>query len=83
MAYYKSFWEERNFDERVASGEFIHFLKDRFDQLITIPYEFNMIAFTHNTNTCAQENNQKSGFNFWDTFEPKYQDFLKKIKKNL
>ena len=83
MAYYKSFWKERNFDERVASGEFIHFLKDRFDQLITIPYEFNMIAFTHNNNTCAQETVERNEFNFWDTFEPKYQDFLKKIKKNL
>jgi len=83
MAYYKSFWKERNFDERVASGEFIHFLKDRFDQLITIPYEFNMIAFTHHDNTCTQETVERNKFNFWDTFEPKYQNFLNKIKNNL
>ena len=83
MAYYKSFWEQNKFDERVGSGEFIHFLKDRFNQLITIPYEFNMIAFTHNTNTCPQENKINNKFNFCDIFELKYQNFLKKIINNL
>ena len=83
MAYYKSFWKENKFNEKIESGEFLHFFKDRYQDLILIPYEYNMIAITHNSNTSKIETYNRGKFNYWNTFDLKTQDYLTKIKNNL
>ncbi len=50
MCYYKSFWLERHFFEKVQAGEAIHFLKGREKQVVQIPFTYIMIALTHKTN---------------------------------
>lgn len=50
MCYYKSFWKERQFFERVQAGEAIHFLKSREKQVAQFPFTYVMIALTHKTN---------------------------------
>ncbi len=50
MCYYKSFWLERPFFERVQAGEAIHFLKGREKQVVQLPFTYVMIALTHKKN---------------------------------
>lgn len=50
MCYYKSFWKYRSFFERVKTGEAIHFLKGRENQVVQIPFTYVMTALTHKTN---------------------------------
>jgi hypothetical protein len=50
MCYYKQFWLERPFFERVKMGESIHFLKSREKYVVQIPFTYVMIAITHKTN---------------------------------
>lgn len=50
MCYYKKFWLERSFFERVKMGEAIHFLKGREKYVAQIPFTYIMIALTHDTN---------------------------------
>lgn len=53
MCYTRKFWEERQYNENVKTGEALLFLKDRSQDIIQIPYIFVMIALTHSTNlTC-------------------------------
>ena len=81
--YYKSFWKDRIYNEEVESGEFLHFLKDRYSEVILIPYEYNMIAFTHISNTSPMKTDKRGKFNYWNTFDSKTQEYLNVIKKNL
>ena len=83
MAYYKSFWDQRKYNEAVESGEFLHFLKNRYDKVILIPYEYNMIAFTHHTNTSKMETNKRGKFNYWDTFDSKTKEYFTSVKENI
>jgi len=49
MAYWKTFGEQGRFAPH-HSGESIPFLQGRKDRVITIPFQFNMIAITHGRN---------------------------------
>ncbi len=50
MAYKKTFWETKQFREDVYTGEAVHFLKDRYNDIIQLPYDFIMVAFNHGGN---------------------------------
>jgi hypothetical protein len=50
MCYSKAFWDTRNYNESVKTGEAVLFLKDRHHEIVQIPYVFVMIALTHNDN---------------------------------
>jgi len=50
MAYFKKFWEEREFNEADERGEYRSFINGRFDRIIDIPYSFVIIALSHNMN---------------------------------
>lgn len=50
MAYYKSFWEEQNFNEKAANSESEDFIKGRYDKVITLPHQFVMTALLHDKN---------------------------------
>lgn len=49
MGYYKSFWEQRHFEDHPL-GEGAHFLRGRRSKVITIPFEYNIVAITHGSN---------------------------------
>jgi hypothetical protein len=50
MCYSKAFWDTRNYNENVKTGEAVLFLKDRHHEIVQMPYIFVMIALTHKTN---------------------------------
>ena len=50
MAYTRSFWETRNFNDFDRKGEYFNFIRDRFDEIMNVPYSFVIYALTHKTN---------------------------------
>lgn len=76
MTYFKSFWEAQPFNNTdLEHGEGSGFLANRPEQVVTIPYYFNLIAITHKENftqtlrTNQQpraKSSQQNFFNLWD-----------------
>ncbi len=86
MCYYKSFWKERQFFERVKAGEAIHFLKSREREVAQIPFTYIMIALTHKTNltkklrTSDNNDNVIDGTNnLWNEFDLFTQGLLERL----
>ena len=50
MAYRKDFWLRQKFNPKTERGEQYDFLADRFDEVIDMPFTFNLFAITHKTN---------------------------------
>ena len=50
MAYKKSFWKERGFDDSDFKAEYYKFIVNRYDQVMDVPYTFIIYAITHNNN---------------------------------
>lgn len=50
MCYSKAFWDTRNYNESVKTGEAVLFLKDRHSEIVQMPYIFVMIALSHTSN---------------------------------
>jgi len=50
MAYRKSFWKKKQFNNKIELGEGILFLKDRKDECYQIPHDFVMCAINHKGN---------------------------------
>ncbi len=87
MAYYKSTWIQRNFDENVERSEGVSFIHGRYKEVVTIPYFYVLIAFTHNKNITGNlrkitENNEGSD-NFFDFFDKETQEFIHCLKETL
>jgi len=87
MAYYKSFWEEKPFNNDSKTGEYIHFIGNRFNRILDMPYAFIMIAFKHGKNTVLTEtvqqtNNKKTGkeYNFLENMDEETQMFIKQLR---
>ncbi len=51
MCFYKSFWEERPFNNKVKYAEGKHFLEGRLDDCLEISWEGVIVALLHNRNT--------------------------------
>ena len=87
MAYKKSFWLEHKFDEQLSRSEGFRFIYKRHDQVITIPSEFIMVAFTHNKNltnhTRRIDSESDQNINIYDTFDSETQEFVTCIKETL
>lgn len=49
LCYYKSFWAEQKFKDHVM-GEGTPFLKNRREHAMSVPFEFNFVAITHQDN---------------------------------
>lgn len=87
MCYYKQFWEERNFFERVRLGEALHFLKGRELFVVQIPFTYILIALTHSTNITSKlrsDQDEKINVvhgvnNLWNEFDSFVKSFLKKL----
>ena len=94
LAFTKKFWEERNFDDGDMNNESKYFLQYRQSKLLSIPYQFVMIAFNHKdnlTNTLRNfdnfdewfKNNGDDYINLYDTFDVITQIFIEDLKKIL
>ncbi len=84
MCYYKSFWETRKFREH-NKGEGVPFLKGRRSRVLTMPFQFCMIAITHGRNVTSklreiEETNNNTLFNSWDHTT---QSFIIKLYRKL
>ncbi len=51
LAYSKKFFKEKQFRNEDTQAECLEFIKDRYDQVITIPYVFVVTQLTHGKNT--------------------------------
>jgi len=89
MAFTKRFWKQRNFgDKDHEMGEGMLFLSGRENEVIDMPYFFNIIAITHNNNVTKKlrtiedktNNNYDNFFSMWDLDTQML--FLDLIKKN-
>ena len=88
MGYYKSFWEQRKFDSKAKTAEYLDFIGNRFNAIMDVPYSFIMIAFKHNTNTVSKTTTQaiidkktSESHNFFDDWDEETQSFVKQLRK--
>ena len=82
-----SFWTDRPFYNTDTCNEIRKFTLFRQNQIISIPFQFVMIALTHNTNITKlarvlkdSEKNQKQIFDFFDL---ETQFFLSQLQKQI
>lgn len=90
LAYTRQFWEANPFpSEDVPEGEGIPFLYRRTEQVVIMPYIFNLIAITHNKNITGKlrtleidpDEKYTNFFNMWDfNTQLFFIGILKKIK---
>lgn len=86
MCYTKKFWNEKPFNEKIKTGEGIHFISGREDKILQIPYSFVLIAITHNSNITSKIRELKlSDKNdiFFSEFDEYLQNYLISLKKDL
>lgn len=84
LAFRKRFWMERKFNDLDSSGEYKKFLAFRGKKMISIPFQFVTIAFTHNQNTTEFRNieEQKGENKLFDiVFNEDEQFFYEQIRK--
>ena len=81
MGYFRSFIEERGFDENILKGEGKLFCRGRNTKIMKLPFEFIFISFTHgkNTHTRKSETDSSGKFGFdYGVFK-----IIRNIKKQL
>lgn len=92
LGYYKSFWDERNFDETKLTLPSYFYLYNRMKKCIAMPYEFAMITLQasglqeqkKDRNTKEDTNVFKKGqFNFFDTWDRDTQEFMLLLKETV
>lgn len=93
MAYTKKFWEKQQFNELDESSEYRSFIKNRFREVLDMPYSYIIISITHTKNITGnlrkvEKNkliNKKTGedMNFYDTFDEETKVFIDYLRKNL
>lgn len=89
MIYTRDFWLKHKFNESYETSEGYHFIRGRWEQCVTYPSSFVMVAFQHSGNLTKNirrlipaKNNEQS-LNFVDTFDRNTNEFLKTIIQTL
>ena len=89
MGYTKEFWLRQKFDNNATTGEYVSFIRGRFDKIMDMPFTFNIFAITHssnltdnlrkinNTDTVAQNK-----INFIDDWDIDIQIFFYQLREN-
>ena len=54
IAHTKQFWNIRKYNNFDKIGEFEYFIKYRQDQILSIPFQFVLVAITHTKNTTGR-----------------------------
>ena len=93
MAYTKKFWENQQFNEFDEFSEYRSFIKNRFREILDMPYSYIIISIMHTKNITGnlrkvEKNkltNKKTGedMNFYDTFDEETKVFIDYLRKNL
>ena len=90
MVYFKTFWEEKQFNNETKEAEYVDFIGGRFNRIMDMPYAFIMIAFKHSKNTVVKKTvqaikNKNTGdnYNFFSEFDEETQYFVKQLKAYL
>jgi len=94
LGYYKSFWEERKFDETKMTLPSYFFLFNRASKVISMPYEFAMVTLYSSAlidNLEQREKNrkadakvsQKNSFSFFKTWDRDTQEFILLLKETV
>ena len=86
MAYYKSFWKEKHFDNTADKGEHKHFIAERLSQVLDLPYSFVLIGINHLDNytgrlrkidkNVLRSKGTNAEANFYDTWDDETQMFM-------
>lgn len=92
MAFEKNFWKERNFNNNDLLGEYKYFQHHRQKEMISIPFQFVMIAFNHkgnitghtrNYNNELYEKNKEKYTDLYQIFDDETKVFINDLKKYL
>jgi glycosyltransferase involved in cell wall biosynthesis len=92
MAYTKQFWEKQKFVENEIQAEYRSFMANRFHKCMDIPYEFVLIAMSHNqnltgvlryTNKQLKQNQDKVTWNYLDAMDEDVQELIQHIQMSL
>ena len=94
LGYYKSFWEERKFDETKLTLPSYFYIFNRMSKAISMPYEFAMITLYSTAlidNLELREKNrkadakisQKSSFSFFKNWDRDTQEFILLLKETV
>lgn len=88
LGFKKSFWRKQKFDLKYIGGEGMSLIKDRYHQVMQLPYSFVLIAITHSCNFTEDLRNIKNKYkeneqsNYFNDFPLLIQQKLLKIKKS-
>ena len=77
MAFEKKFWQERPFNDEDNVAEFKYFQHHRQDEMISIPFQFVMIALTHNSNLTGNTRNYNQFNDWYQKNKKEYTDLFK------
>jgi len=90
VAYFKQFWRDRPYKDReLKFGEGAYFLQGRTDQVLDLPYWFNLIALSHGNNytqnlrKLSPKDQAKIEQNFFNLWEIETQLFFISLRKKL
>lgn len=87
MAFRKSFWNQRPFYQEDKQGEGKYFCLYREHEMMSIPFQFVIIALKHRQNTTnsirniSENNSSQKQSDLFKLFEPEMQFFLETLKK--
>ena len=93
MAYYKSFWKDKHFDNTCDKGEHKSFTAERLGQIVDLPYSFVIIGINHRDNYTGRlrkidENvlrarGTNKTANYYNTWDEETQMFIDSLKALL
>lgn len=90
LAYDREFWVERAYDDKdLKFGEGAYFLQGRTDQVLDVPYWFNLIALSHQNNYTQglrrlnRQEQKKIEQNFFSVWPIETQLFFIALKKSV
>jgi len=77
LAFKKSFWKQRPFNDQDLFAEYKYFQHQRQEQMISIPFQFVMIAFVH-VNNLTKQTRVYCDFDSWlEKNKTSYSDLIK------
>lgn len=84
MAYWNTFGQKGRFGQHTG-GESIPFLRNRRHQVLVFPFQFNMVAMTHKSNTTGslRESHKKEGNDIYKSLDFETQRFINKLYRRL
>lgn len=87
MAYRKEFWIRQKFNPETKKGEQYDFLANRFNEVMDMPFQFNLFAITHTTNITQKERSteetHENQTNFIDDWDIDSQLFFFQLRDRL